>query len=97
MTSPVDRGIDTGPSYSPDGRQIVFESDREGTQQIYVMNSDGSNVRRISSGQGRYSTPVWIPRGDYIAFTKQAGGGFLIGVFKPDGSGERILTSGYPQ
>jgi len=95
MTSPVDRGIDTGPSYSPDGRQIVFESDREGTQQIYVMNSDGSNVRRISSGQGRYSTPVWSPRGDYIAFTKQAGGGFLIGVFKPDGSGERILTSGY--
>jgi TolB protein len=87
--------IDTGPSYSPDGRAIVFESDREGTQQIYVMNADGSGQSRISFGEGRYSTPVWSPRGDYIAFTKQLDGRFLIGVMKPDGSGERILTSGF--
>ena len=87
--------IDTGPSYSPDGRQVVFESDREGSQQLYVMNSDGSGVRRLSSAEGRYSTPVWSPRGDYIAFTKQSSGRFLIGVMKPDGTGERVLTEGY--
>ena len=87
--------IDTGPSYSPDGRQIVFESDREGTQQLYVMFSEGGGTRRLSTGDGRYSTPVWSPRGDLIAFTKQAGGRFLIGVMRPDGSGERILTDGY--
>jgi TolB protein len=69
-------GIDTGPSYAPDGSQIVFESDREGTQQLYVMSADGSGVRRISAGDGRYSTPVWSPRGDYIAFTKQVSGRF---------------------
>ena len=89
-------GIDTGPSYSPDGRQVVFESDREGSQQLYVMNADGSGVRRISAaGEGRYSTPVWSPRGDYIAFTKQTSGRFLIGVMHPDGTGERVLTEGY--
>ncbi len=87
--------IDTGPSYAPDGRQIVFESDRGGSQQLYVINSDGSGVRRISFGNGRYSTPVWSPRGDYIAFTKQLMGRFLIGVMRPDGSGERILSEGY--
>jgi TolB protein len=87
--------IDTGPSYSPDGKQIVFESDREGTQQLYLMNSDGSGVRRLSFGDGRYSTPVWSPRGDNIAFTKQLSGRFLIGVMRPDGSGERVLTEGY--
>ena len=87
--------IDTGPSYSPDGRQIVFESDREGSQQLYIMNSDGSGVRRVSGTDGRYSTPVWSPRGDYIAFTKQLAGKFLIGVMKPDGTGERVLTEGY--
>ena len=59
------------------------------------MNSDGSNAKRISFGDGRYSTPVWSPRGDLIAFTKQIPGRFLIGVMKPDGSGERILTEGY--
>ncbi|NOT70251.1 MAG: Tol-Pal system protein TolB [Hyphomicrobium sp.] len=88
-------GIDTGPSYSPDGRQVVFESDREGSQQLYVMNADGSGVRRISGTDGRYSTPVWSPRGDYIAFTKQTSGRFLIGVMRPDGTGERVLTEGY--
>ncbi|KAB2848549.1 MAG: Tol-Pal system protein TolB, partial [Hyphomicrobiaceae bacterium] len=89
------RAIDTGPCYSPDGRRIVFESDRDGTQQLYIMNADGSGVRRITPNEGRYSTPVWSPRGDYIAFTKQLGGKFLIGVLKPDGSGERILTEGF--
>ena len=33
--------IDTSPSYSPDGSQIVFESDRGGRQQLYVMSADG--------------------------------------------------------
>jgi TolB protein len=73
----------------------VFESDRDGTQQLFVMNSDGSNARRISMGEGRYSTPVWSPRGDYIAFPKQLAGRFLIGVMRPDGSGERVLTEGF--
>ena len=83
-------------SVSPDGRQIVFESDREGSQELYVMNADGSGVRRISGADGgRYSTPVWSPRGDYIAFTKQMSGQFLIGVMHPDGTGERILTEGF--
>jgi TolB protein len=59
------------------------------------MGTDGSGQRRISYGEGRYSTPVWSPRGDLIAFTKQMGGQFLIGVMRPDGSGERILTEGY--
>lgn len=88
-------GIDTSPSYSPEGRQIVFESDRDGSQQLYVMNADGSGIQRISAGDGRYSTPVWSPRGDYIAFTKQLAGRFLIGVMRPDGSGERVLTEGF--
>ncbi|GGA61648.1 protein TolB [Nitratireductor aestuarii] len=89
--------IDTSPSYSPDGSQIVFTSDRGGRAQIYAMNADGSNQRRISFGDGIYSTPVWSPRGDLIAFTKQSGGTFQIGVMRTDGSGERILTTGHLQ
>jgi TolB protein len=88
--------IDTSPSYSPDGSRICFESDRGGSQQIYVMAAGGGPAQRISFGQGgRYSTPVWSPRGDYIAFTRQANGKFAIGVIKPDGSGERVLTEGF--
>lgn len=87
--------IDTSPTYSPDAKRVVFNSDRGGSQQIYVMNSDGTSIKRISFGDGRYATPVWSPRGDLIAFTKIRKGRFSIGVMRPDGSGERILTSGY--
>jgi TolB protein len=75
--------------------QIVFNSDRGGDQQIYVMDAGGGNIRRISFGRGRYATPVWSPRGDLIAFTRFGGGSFAIGVMRPDGSGERILSEGW--
>ena len=91
----ADRGsssIDTAPAFSPDGGRIVFESDRGGTQQLYVMSAAGGEARRISFGDGRYATPVWSPRGDMIAFTKIAGGRFHIGVMRHDGSGEKLLT-----
>lgn len=87
--------IDTSPSYSPDGRSITFNSDRGGSQQLYVMDANGGNIQRISSGSGEYNTPVWSPRGDLIAFTKHYGGQFYIGVMHPDGSGERLLTQSW--
>ncbi len=59
------------------------------------MSAGGGGAKRISFGDGRYSTPVWSPKGDYIAFTKQKSSSFAIGVMKPDGSGERILTEGF--
>ncbi len=74
----------------------MFNSDRGGSQQLYVMNADGSDVQRISfGGDARYGTPVWSPRGDLIAFTKISGGKFSIGVMRPDGSGERLLTTAF--
>lgn len=85
--------IDVGGSFSPDGGQIVFESDRSGSQQLYVMNADGSNQRRISFGGGSYATPEWSPRGDLIAFTRL--GSFRIGVMTPSGGGERLLTNAW--
>ena len=89
--------IDTSPTMSPDGRRIAFASDRGGSgrPQIYVMNTDGSNQKRITFGDGLYQTPVWSPRGDLIAFTRQYRGRFYIGVIRPDGSGERLLTESY--
>ncbi len=89
------KDINTSPCYSPDGSFITFASDRSGTQQIYVMDSNGKNPKRISYGNGEYSTPVWSPRGDYIAFTKQSDNRFYIGIVKPDGSDERLLSQSF--
>jgi TolB protein len=61
--------INSSPSWSPDGKQLAFVSNRGGTPQIYIMGADGSNARRITF-QGNYNqTPDWSPRGDLIAFT----------------------------
>ena len=43
--------IDTSPSYSPDGKYISFNSDRSGYQQIYIMKSDGTNVKEFPLGE----------------------------------------------
>jgi TolB protein len=90
-TSP---GVDTDASYSPDGSKIVFESDRGGSQQLYVMNADGSGERRITFGRGSYASPEWSPDGQWIAFTHRGPEGRRIGVLKADGASETLLTTG---
>ena len=61
--------IDTSPSFSPDGKFIAFNSDRSGLQQIYVMRSDGSNVKELLSA-GEYWNTCLVTKRDLIAFTK---------------------------
>jgi TolB protein len=87
-------GLDVGGSFSPDGGKIVFESDRSGSQQVYVMNADGSDQKRISFFGGRAATPEWSPRGDQIAFTHIVGN-LRIAVMGPGGGGLRYLTDSW--
>ena len=49
------------PSFSPDGRQIVFVSNRSGVNQLYLVNADGSNLRRITFDRFNYKNPKWSP------------------------------------
>ena len=48
------------PSYSPDGAQIAFDSDRDGDNEIYVMAADGSAPRRITHSKGADLAPLWV-------------------------------------
>ncbi len=55
---------DIDPYWSPDGKQIVFGSDREDNRtQVWVMNSDGSNKTRLTHGDGFETEPAWSPDG----------------------------------
>lgn len=86
-------GINVSPALSPDGKQIAYASDRDGTPQIYVMNVDGSNIRRVTF-QGSYNTsPVWSPDGKRIAFAGRVGGINQIFTVRPDGSDLAQLTA----
>ena len=57
------------PDSTPDGRQIVFRSNRDGDKSVYLMDSDGTNVRRITSGDGVQSMPSISPAGDLVVFS----------------------------
>ena len=49
---------DEHPTWSPDGRHIAFESERDGNEEIYVMGSDGSNPRRLTYHSARPGLPL---------------------------------------
>ncbi|MBM4388681.1 MAG: PD40 domain-containing protein, partial [Deltaproteobacteria bacterium] len=50
---------DEEPSYSPDGKLIAFTSNMSGKKQIYVMTSEGKNVKQITYDDNEYFTPCW--------------------------------------
>jgi len=54
------RGSNEGPDWSPNGLHLVFTSSRTGTSQIFTMNRDGSNQKRLTR-EGNNTTPQWGP------------------------------------
>jgi len=81
------------PTWSPDGRMIAFESDRDGNNEIYVMNDDGSNPRRLTNNGVWDGEPAWSPDGRLIAFRSERDGNPKIYVMDADGSNPRRLTN----
>jgi TolB protein len=62
-------GIDSDPSFSPDGFKLVYRSRRNDQDAIVIMNVDGSHPRVIVSPDSTYcGHPVWSPDGTLIAF-----------------------------
>ena len=53
--------IDDSPSWSPNGRHIVFSSIRRGKSNIYLINNDGTGLEQLTSGGTHYSSPSWSP------------------------------------
>ncbi len=75
------------PYFSPDGRQIVFRSGRDGNHEIYLMNSDGTNVRRLTDNEATDTMPSFSPDGKQIAFVSTRDGDHEIYTLDlgPDG------------
>ena len=107
-------GYDAEASYSPDGTQILFASNRhayEGTlspedqahldkdpsyfMDLYIMNADGSDVRRLTTAPGYDGGPFFSADGEHIVWRRFGEDGHSAEVFTAnvDGSGEKQITT----
>ncbi len=71
------------PVYSPDGSEVIFMSMSDKTNgdwELYRMNSDGSNVIRLTSHQGWDGYAVWSPKGEEIVFDRVDGHEAFSGI-----------------
>jgi dipeptidyl aminopeptidase/acylaminoacyl peptidase len=90
----MNSGVSIGdPSYSPDGRVLLFTSNKSGRQKIWVMRADERAPRQLIGDEGGEAAPVWSPDGRLIAFTRTTGGQPDIWVVNADGSGLRQITN----
>jgi Tol biopolymer transport system component/tRNA A-37 threonylcarbamoyl transferase component Bud32 len=92
---PVTTGnqIVEGMSLSADGRSLVFTSNLNGDQDIYVMPAAGGEPRRVTRDPGDELNPAFSPDAREIAFSSIRNSNQDIYVIEADGSGERRLTS----
>lgn len=89
LTSTMD-ATESHPRWSPDGKRIVFVRSQYGPDaisEIYTMNADGTDTRRLTRSDVWEEEPAWSPDGQQVAF--ESGG---IYVMNADGSNRRALV-----
>src|SRR6266487_2889125 len=98
-----DPASDFDSAWSPDGTRIAFRTQRDGNDEIYVMNADGTGQTRLTNNPAYDMSPSWSPDGTHIAFDTQRdsfppaevgiGPEFEIHLMNLDGTGETRLTN----
>ncbi len=87
------RSDDISPSRSPDGKKMVFNSDRSGPPQVYIKDLSTGSEERITYDFKYCTSPVWSSL-NKIAFVSVENGVHDIYIMNPDGTGLRNLTEG---
>jgi Tol biopolymer transport system component len=92
--------FDAQPRFSPDGRDIVFTSDRDGADNVWIINLASKQTKQVTRGRNnRYRSPEWVPDGKYIVVSRA---GAPIGPSKPwmfhrdGGSGIQLVRDPQP-
>jgi Tol biopolymer transport system component len=82
-------GWDQQPRYSPDGKQIAFVSDRNGSKNVWIANADGSRARALTKSERvNFASPIWTTDGQYVI----AGRTGQLWMYNKDGGSGVQLT-----
>lgn len=86
--------IGSNPSFSPDGSKIVFGSVRDGVGDIYMINADGTNLKRLTNTSAYEGEPNFSPDGSKIVFISERDNSSNgeIYMMNADGSNQKRLT-----
>ncbi|NJN55447.1 MAG: hypothetical protein HC804_12240 [Anaerolineae bacterium] len=84
------------PAWSPDNSQIAFQSTRSGNSDVYVMNADGSNVRRLTFTDSYDGAPSWSPDGRQLVFSSRRTGAYELWIMNADGSNQHRIPNTSP-
>jgi Tol biopolymer transport system component len=92
----VTRGIafDTHPRYSPDGRRILFTSDRSGAENIWYIDLDKQDTVQLTKDRDQnFPSAAWTPDGQYIVYSKGRLNVQLYMMHKDGGSGTQLIST----
>lgn len=84
---------DFNPQWAPSGETILFVSNRDGNYNLYLMDADGSNIRRLTDDPANEYNPCWSPDGTKIAYTSDRAGTTDVCVIDADGTNVTCITS----
>ncbi|HEU5171752.1 MAG TPA: Ig-like domain-containing protein [Gemmatimonadales bacterium] len=92
----VDSAANSQPVFSPERTRIAFSSNRaalDANYDVYVMNADGTDVRRLTTARGNDGEPVWTPDGRHLVFSSTRDGAPQLYVVPADSGEARPLTA----
>jgi Tol biopolymer transport system component len=89
----VDSATNIQAAIAPDRTRLAFSSNRSGSFDLYVMDTDGQRLRRLTSSAGGEGEPAWTPDGGRIVYTATSGTVTQVWIVTLDGGENHQLTT----